>query len=259
MATPIITPQPVPLQSNYTSFDASSIFKPAQEGPRSIPFAVNWVADGGAGQCVNFAQPFTQVQNISQIGAVYVDNINCSVDVTLFFQDTQFRIDVPAYTEGLFPVVSNNRNFLAFTTNGNALAGDQTLFNVLNQYPYGVTLAKTPVYSSSAVSSVISLTATGNNNAGIPAGLWALRDLNVYVNDFTTATAQATVALVDKTGAGSTLFFWSLQGSAAPGLNVSLANVAGLNRKFTADIQIQVNVIAAAASGSLSVNIGYSS
>jgi hypothetical protein len=115
MPAPLIPPLPVPFNG---SINALSVAKSAgpREGNKSIPININWGFDAGQNYSVSVSLQSQQIVTISEIKTLYVNNVSNLFDVSIFFQDTQQYINVPAGSQGYYPVVTGLLQFTAFLT-----------------------------------------------------------------------------------------------------------------------------------------------
>ncbi len=150
------------------------------EGDRSVAANIAWGTDdinpGGAPTgIVNFNLTGIATQEFSQIAALYVDNLTSGADVDFVFQDTQFRLTVPAGSQGLYPVISTTRTFVALSPD--ALPGDQTFMQILNSLPPPVAIEKSVFMSSANITArnVIVPSVTQLVAAGIDGTMTALQ------------------------------------------------------------------------------------
>jgi len=127
------------------------------EGDRSISANIAWGVDdinpsGAPTGVLNVDCSHIATQEFSQIAALYVDNLTSGADVDFIFQDTQFRLTVPAGSQGLYPVISTTRNFTVLSPQ--ALAGDATFLQILNSLPPPVAIEKSVFMSTATVQAV---------------------------------------------------------------------------------------------------------
>ena len=92
----------------------------------------------------------------SAVRALWVDNSQSGADVQFIFPDTQTSLDVPAGKGGLYPVISNSKDFYAVASN--PLSTDRTFVAVLNCIPPVVDVSR-PTFSQSAIGAALPLTA----------------------------------------------------------------------------------------------------
>lgn len=137
---------PAPWNGNYTTFGSKMRQNPT-EGDKTVPFPIAWGTDDNAQGSIAFNMNGRTTQPFSQIGSVYVDNILCGSDVQIIFPDTQFKLDIPAFSNGYYPVTTNALQF--FVVALNAVAGDQTFLQVLNFMPNPVSISQVVFNSAS--------------------------------------------------------------------------------------------------------------
>ncbi len=122
-----IGPYPSPLRQtpNPTQNTVSPV------GDQAVPLSINWASPNPQQVNLgnqNFQAPFGVIQ------ALYVDNLNCGVEVQFLFADTGFRLSVPAGGTGLYPVVSISNAFYVVPGVGVG-ADDVTDFVAFNFLP----------------------------------------------------------------------------------------------------------------------------
>lgn len=233
----------------------------ASEGDRSVAANIAWGVDdldpgGTATGVVNFNLTAIATQEFSQIAALYVDNLQSGSDVDFIFQDTQFRLTVPAGTQGLYPVISRARSFAAVAPT--AIAGDATFMQILNTLPPPVALEKS-VFMSAALVSGISVAATGVFTV-LAAGMnGTITAIEIIIAAATAAggSAQVGVALVD--GAAETLAATAF-GLATGGFlgGVIILNLSGVSLRFLNGLQLALTKTGVGVlTGSLVINVYY--
>jgi hypothetical protein len=111
------------------------------EGDRFVSAEIDWGVTTQAANAVQFSLSGNSPVAISQIVAFAVDNSACAVDVQYLFPDSGSTLNVPAYSQGIYPVYTNALMFYA-TANG-AAVGDRTVFQVLNSMPPPVAIEPT--------------------------------------------------------------------------------------------------------------------
>lgn len=132
------------------------------EGDRSAAANIAWGVDdvdpgGTAIGALQFNLSSVSTAEFSQIAALYVDNLQSGADVDFIFQDTQFRLTVPAGSQGLYPIISKSRQFVAVAAM--AILGDATYVQILNSLPPPVAIEKS-VFMSVALVSGVSIAAS---------------------------------------------------------------------------------------------------
>jgi len=102
------------------------------EGDRFVSAEIDWLTPG-INNCVQFQLSGNTPVPMSQIAALYVDNARCGSDVTFLFGDSGFLLVIPAYAEGLYPVLTNALMF--YCSAPSAAAADVTVLQILNSIP----------------------------------------------------------------------------------------------------------------------------
>lgn len=131
MPAPIIPPLPV----LYTPGGLVAIpiigKRDPPEGAMTVPVSILWATDAGPRKSVVIDLGTMRARVFSQIRTLYVDNLRNAAQVTILFSDTQFVIDVPAFSEGYFPVVTNALAFTAWAPTS-IDATDATNIQIIN-------------------------------------------------------------------------------------------------------------------------------
>jgi hypothetical protein len=171
---------------------------PAAKPDSVVPFGITWSTDAGANNAVFVDLKSGQggVDPINQIIAVYVDNIKSNVDVSMLFLDTQFNLTIPAKSQGLYPVATNQTQF--FLSAPGAAAGDVTFFQVFNFMPPPVAIAESFLAANQTLAGGIVLTG-GSTTTIIPAG----------INGIVTAISLDAIGITP--GAANGQVAWTLQ------------------------------------------------
>jgi hypothetical protein len=190
------------------------------EGDRLISVEIDWGVYP-AGQAVQFQLSGNSPVAFSQIVALTVDNARCGSDVQFIFSDSGQILQIPAHTQGTFPVFTNGLSFYCVALNAGTT--DVTCAVIHNSMPPPIQM----LASSAQNSAVAAGLAVANGTTPIvPAP--ASGTLNGFSFDVIGgSTAQAAqFSLVD--GAGHTLWSNVIQG---PATNVSQP-VGGINTRF---------------------------
>lgn len=93
----ILVPPAVNYQSPLVSIPTQWQVNPP-EGPRFIPFEIDWGVMGGPNQCVAFSLQSNAAQTFSRLIAISLDNSQCGADVQFIFPDTSQTYTIPAYS-----------------------------------------------------------------------------------------------------------------------------------------------------------------
>lgn len=168
MPGPAITYIAPPVE--YTDALASWPARIAQapsEGPRVIEGGIAWGTNGGGG-AVHF-NAGSGVQNpLSQIAAIWCDNLLSNTDVQFIFIDTGHVVTVPGQSSGLYPV-NTQRTELVINCRTAPLPTDITRFSVFNFAPPPVAVAETNFVTASTTANrpiaagAVQLIAPGQN------------------------------------------------------------------------------------------------
>lgn len=174
------------------------------EGDRFISAEIDWRTPG-IGNCVQF-QLSAGVVPISQVAALYVDNARCGSDVSFLFGDSGFVLAVPAYAEGLYPVLTNALMFYASAPS--AALADITVVQILNSIPPPIPVQLGPQQQTANVAGVAL-----NTNATtplIPAPTsGTLNAMTISLSPNSTTAGAANLQLND--GTGRTLWLYHLE------------------------------------------------
>jgi hypothetical protein len=107
---------------------------PPRTTPRSAPFYLDWV--DVTAQSPAFQIDFSNQSNMPEhISSLYVDNGRSHQGIFIIFPDTSFRLVVPPFKRGVYPVVTNSRRFIAGIFDITPAADDHTVIHVLNWSP----------------------------------------------------------------------------------------------------------------------------
>jgi hypothetical protein len=133
-AMPVFTiPPSVPYSTGYVAFgDVGNC--PPFDNPRSAPFYIDWSIVNANTPCV--AMDYTSAPNMpSQIAGAYVDNSRSHQGVYILFPDTGFRLVIPPFKRGYYPVLTASKRFFAGIFAPAFGANDHTVIHILNWLP----------------------------------------------------------------------------------------------------------------------------
>ena len=221
----------------------------------ALPCEIDWNNSGGTGVVapaveLNIGAQLTS-QNFGVLQALYVNNVECGVDVTFIFPDTQFRLDVPAGGAGIFPVLSLAGNFFIQATG--AGSADTTNFTCLNFYPPPVSIQK-PAFANNASAAGLALTA-GTTQLIANTVNGTLEGLNLSY--FLANNGLANVQLELKDGTGKVLFNGFLGSTAATNATTGLLiDQSAMNLQFQRGLAITVTP-SVATGGLFNINLFY--
>jgi hypothetical protein len=131
----VIPPQAVSYTKSVLPYQASVIGQQPREGNKEVPIQITWATDGGPNKSIYIDCGRGSGQSIvtlSQIQTIYINNLLNDATVYLYFQDTQFLLEIPPLAYGFFPVITNNVYFTAWSPQSGPT--DQTYMNILNYY-----------------------------------------------------------------------------------------------------------------------------
>jgi hypothetical protein len=215
------------------------------EGDKFVSAEIDWGVTTKAGNAVQFALSGNSPVALSQIVAVNVDNARNNVDVLFLFPDSGFVLQVPAYAQGFYPVLTNALMF--YVSAPGAVIGDHTVFNVLNSMPPAIPVQVT---KSQLVANVASFNiATAGSAVLVPAGVNGMVSAFSFTYSGGVTTGAATNALVD--GSGRTIWLGVVSSPGAPVV------FSGIALQFVNGINIVVSNTTIAAGSFASVTLYY--
>jgi hypothetical protein len=221
--------------------------KAPPEGDLFVNAEIDWIVTTKS-TAVQFSLSGNSPVAISQIVALSVDNSRSGADVDFVFPDSGFILTVPAHNQLVSPVFTNAMMFYASAPG--AIAGDITIFQILNSMPPPVQIAPSSAQNHASVSP-IPLQTNGFTQI-VPLGVsGTLNSLNI--NATSAGIGVASLSLAD--GAGHTLWQGILDFPATGG-NVVFP-VTGLSARFFNGITLQITSTTF-VSGWVTVNLYYS-
>jgi len=226
---------------------------PPPEGDFFITAEIQWQVTTGATSAVQFSVSGNSPVALSQIAALYVDNSRCGSDVGFLFPDSAFQLIVPAYTQGLYPVLTNATMFYAqgmFTE-----AGDITIFQICNSIPPPVSITPpTPEQSFAGIAAEPFLAAGGTVQLVAAGTNGTLEGFNIIATVATPPATPQVVGVSITDGAGATLWYGVLAFSA--GQTTTTIDLSGLRLRFTNGLAL--NVSPSSLSGDVTANVYFS-
>lgn len=222
--------------------------KKPDEGDQLIPVEIVW-GSYPAGQAVSFSLSGNSPVAFSQIVALTVDNARCGSDVQFIFGDSGFVLQVPAHTQGVFPVFTNGLNFYAVALN--AGAADTTAAFVHNSMPPPIAMLPSSVQQTAAVTG---FPATNGDHVLLPPNV-----NGTLINfGFDLAVSVATVqegALFEIVDGRGTNLWTDFLNVTAPGVITVAVN--GLSVRFFGGLLLRIAGSTIGANGSVNLNIYY--
>jgi hypothetical protein len=220
---------------------------PPPEGDKFVPCEIDWSTQGGAANAVQLAlSSFSPVQ-FSQIVALYVDNGANGADVSFLFPDTGKQLTVPAYCQGLFPVITNSLTFYVISTG--AGSGDITIFQILNSMPPPVAVLPSQEQQSAAATGL----SLGVDNGVVIVAAPTVGTLNAFsINMVSDYANPATFTIQLKDGLGHILFQEAVTMQANSQQTVALS---GLRLRFYDGLLADVLYASGVPSGEAIANI----
>lgn len=201
------------------------------EGDKCALCEVDWLTTT-RGRAVQFLFSANSPVALSQIVAVAVDNRGSGYDVDFVFPDSGFRLTIPAYNQGIYPVFTNALMFYLVAAVG-VVVGNSTNFMVFNSMPPPVALFPTAMQTQDQVTS-IDLGVLGSTQV-IPVGTnGTLNGFIITLNFSTTGTVG--MQLID--GQGTILWSDSTTGVAGGSQTVSISN---LHIRFVNGVSFVIN------------------
>lgn len=186
---PILTiPPSLPYQGQYVAFGNDGNC-PAVEAPRSAPFYIDW--SSVSAQSPTIAIDYTNASNMpSQVSGLYVDNGRSHQGVYVLFPDTSFRLAVPPFTRGFYPVLTKARRFYVGIFSPAAGSSDHTVIHALNWAPQPIEgdALLLPVIGTVQFDPAASV--AGGALIANPAAAWLrLREFNIQFGGMTAGVA----------------------------------------------------------------------
>jgi len=226
--------------------------KQPPEGEKFVSVEIDWLTPGVL-NCVQFQLAGNSPVVLSQIVCLYVDNARCGSDVTFLFGDSGFVLVVPAYAEGLYPVLTNALMFYASAPK--SALGDVTVVQILNSIPPPIAV-QLGTQQQSAYVSGISLIANGATQL-VPA------TVNGTLNGFTISVSlvggagggAVNIGLVS--GGGGTLWYQNFIAGASQTVNQTIP-VTNLRLRFTSGLVASVEGSTGLTGGNAVINVYYS-
>lgn len=245
---PIVVPPFVPYQAPLIPI-RGLWNNPPPEGDRFIPVEIDWGVTTGLGMAVQISISAFSPVEFSQVCALNVDNGRNGADVDFLFPDTGRQLTVPAYCQGMFPIISNAMTFYVVSQGANV--GDITVFEICNSIPPPVAILPSQEQSHANQNS-ISLTANGSTPV-VPAGITGtVQSIAMVLTNSGATQVSANIFLVD----GANNLIWA-EGMSLPAESVTPINLTGLRIRFTNGIVFNVTS-AGAGTAFATVNIYYS-
>lgn len=253
MPAPLVIPQSVNYSSPLIGRPARWRHEP-REGDRVISAGISWGSanDGGPNNCVEVNCGQVQVNPLSQIAALYVNNLGSEADVSFLFISSQFKLTVPARSEGLFPVESSDTRF--YVSAPGAAASDITYFQIYNALPPPVAIAKSD-FTNAANSTLIAF-ATGTTNLIAAGTSGLLIGFSLTASNVVSGAGgmNDTISLTDGGSAVKYQVQFAMGANAYVGAYV-IASMSGLAIPFTNGLSLVQAVGVAPTSGGLLANV----
>lgn len=232
----------LPYTGNYQSF-GSQLMNTPKEGNRTIPLSFLWTNDGQAPDyAVSLNLQGVRTLQITQICALYVDNLSNIADVVFYFPDTQFRLDVPAGSLGVFPVITNGLQFYAYCPS--ATDDDSTFIQVLNFNPPPVSATQSSVATPALATGLSLPEATETVDQQAYTGPGVLTGFTIELGQVSASAAvNMNVSITDNNAVGGTVLYTTAIGvaSGASGENIQVTSISGLNIPFTKGLNFAIS------------------
>jgi hypothetical protein len=262
----IVPPQGVPYNGSTLPRQALLPWQMPKEVAKAVPLSIFWATDGGPNLSVNVNLQSTQVVSISQIVALYVDNIRNQAAVHFYFPDTQFVLEIPPLSFGWYPVITTGIQFTVWAPG--AVDQDQTIIQVLNYWvdPVAVSnfaFADTPAGQIIAGNAITVASQSLTFSQLLPAGTEGiLTAFNIDIVDFNLVNATgptgvgfsaAGISLVD---AANAIIYWeaALFGNEYYAYK-NLITMTGMNIEMVNGLFLRVNATNAFMTGLVFPNI----
>lgn len=129
----IVPPLPVPYPATLSGQPTKLCVAPP-EGPRMVRVPINFSTQAGSQACVsvNLQNISSATNPISQIASIYVDNSANTNQVNIYFPDTQYFLQLPAKSQGYYPVQTNTLQFTCWNSAVNT--NDSVRLFVMNNF-----------------------------------------------------------------------------------------------------------------------------
>ncbi len=248
---PIIVPPFVQYQSPIVPLRGLWNHAPA-EGDRFANVEIDWVVTTGGTFAVQIAMSANSPVAISQIAALSVDNKRCAADVSFVFPDSGYVLEIPAFSQGVYPVFTNALTF--YVVAPLATTGDVTIAQVLNSIPPVVAIPSEQAQSTNAANGV--LLSANSTTQLVPATVSGLVEGMLVTFNISTGGVAQSAGVVIRDGVGDQLWATTL-GFAA---NVTTSYVVPINPvrlRFYQGIQIVISGTTMSA-GTVFANVYYS-
>lgn len=221
------------------------------EGDRFVSAEIDWLTPG-INNCVQFQLSGNSPVPLSQIAALYVDNARCGSDITFLFGDSGFILVVPAYAEGLYPVLTNALMF--YCSAPQAVASDISVVQILNSIPPPIPVQLGQQQLSANVGA-ITLTTNGSTQLVANTVSGTLNAFTISLSGTAAATAgNVNISLID--GTGRTLWLYNFIVPANSGQNIEIP-MSGLRLRFTQGLQLVTSFSSNISVGFAVVNLYY--
>jgi hypothetical protein len=222
--------------------------QPPPEGDKFIPVEIDWGSYAPA-KAVQIAISSWSVVEFSQVVAIGCDNSRSGADVDFLFPDTGRQLTVPAYCQGLFPVISNSLMF--YVIGAVAQAGDVTVFEILNSLPPPVAVLPSQEQTHAGISGVPLF--TNGTSAIVPAGTTGtVQGFSAVLSNTGASAATAVVSLQD--GAGNVIWVSTVDVQAGQTIPISQSN---LKLRFVNGLNLVISG-ATGTVGGINMNVYYS-
>jgi hypothetical protein len=225
---------------------------PPTEGDFFVNAEIDWLTNTSGLNAVQIALAGNSPVAFSQIVALSVDNGRCGCDVQFVFPDSGFVLQVPAYNQGVYPVLTNALMFYVVAL-GSIAASDVTVLQVLNSMPPPVAIQ--PALEQSITGSAQVALSVNASTVLVPApqaGTIEAFNMNFTVNQ--TVNGACGVALRD--GLGNVL--WQSEISAAANVVSTLPiSLSGLRLRFANGLNFVVTATSLTGGSFASVNVYY--
>lgn len=225
------------------------------EGDRFVSAEIDWLTPG-INNCVQFQLSGNTPVPLSQICALYVDNARCGSDVTFLFGDSGFILVVPAYAEGLYPVLTNALMF--YCSAPLATTADVTVVQILNSIPPPVPIQLGQQSQSTTATGINLAVVSPTNIQIVPPGVsGTLNGFSIGLQAVGPGNAQ--VYIMDGGPPLKTLWSTGFSIPAATTQNVPV-NFSDLKLRFSSGLvfRIEPGGTPLAAGSGATVNVYYS-
>lgn len=207
------------------------------EDYRCMDGGIAWAVNGGGGAVQVDAAGGNTVNALSQICALWVDNLACNTDVQFVFSDSGHVLTVPGKSAGLYPVNTVRTSFVINAVSP-TLPGDITRFAIYNFLPPPVAIAETNFIVSTIVSGVVIAASSTVVVAATQSGI--LEGYEIAVSNLLAGAGAMNAVVSLQDGAGATLGLGAFGLAAAAAVPALILTRGDQPQRFTSGINLVI-------------------